>query len=232
MYGKVLAVIVSDGDYSLALDCLARQTVKPAKTVFATKTFPNYRFVGERVGLAMRDVLSQVNLKDYQYLFRLDDDVVIPDNCIETLLNCHAHLAGIGGYIMLIRTSVFQKIFPEYPVHPCEDSMIASAFREFGYKVCRYPVHPHFVKPKKLSNELLFYVGLFRYRAKYNPVSLLLSFRDKNGGNLVGAKALFIWRGYLYALVHREPSYWFVLCKSSLRRLIDFVAGRLRRWIK
>jgi len=227
MSGKVLAVIVSDGDYSLALDCLARQTVRPNKTVFATKTFPN-RFVGERVGLAIQDALSQIHLEDYQFLFRLDDDVVIPDNSIETLLNCHADLAGIGGYTMLIKTSVFRKLFPKYPVHPCEDSLIATTFKESGFKVCNYPVSVHFVKPKKVSGKLLFQVGIFRYRIKYNPISLLFSFRGKNGGNLVGAKVVFVWLGYLYAFVHRKKSYQFVSCTSSLRRLTKFVVDRLR----
>lgn len=205
----VLAVVVSNGNIKTPLDCLLHQTRRPDKIVLAIQSFSQCSFVGERVGLAINHVIERLDLTQYTHIFRLDDDVKISPLHLEIALDQNADLVGTGGYAMLIKTEAFQKLFSSYPVHPCEDSLIAHKFLKAGYKVCRSPCEVEFYGKKSYPSELFFQIGVFRQQANFNLLSVLCSFRDKNGGNLVGLNVVHIWAGYLYAhtcrFLHRKP---------------------------
>jgi hypothetical protein len=225
---KVLAIIVSDGDYTAQAECLAKQTVKPAKTLFATESFPEYQFAGERVGRAIREAFTTVDLQNYTHIFRIDDDVIIAHNHLEQSLAVDADLVGTGGYAMLINTRSFLSIFKEYPIDPCEDSVVAHAMYDLGYKIARVPCKVKFIKPMKYPPSFWFRIGIFRRMIRYSPVSLLLCFRDKNGGNLMGINVVYVWLGYVYALFHRIGCYWFIKERSGWKRLITAIKKRLK----
>lgn len=211
MSGKhVLAIIVSEGNVKPPLTCLIRQTIRPEKVIVAIESFPQYEFAGERVGKAMRNALAQEHLERFTHLFRLDDDVLIEDDHLERSLELEGDLVGTGGYAMLIKLSAFYNLFEQYPIHPCEDSLIAHTFMNHGYSVHKSPCPITFYNPKKYPPRFYFTIGVFRYQIGFNPLSLLGCFRDKNGGNLVGLNMIHIWMGYLYAFLnqrflHRKP---------------------------
>jgi len=55
--------------------------------------------------------LEHVNLEDYDYLLRVDADIILPKRFIEENLKAEADYVGKAGYCMLIKVSPFLKVF-------------------------------------------------------------------------------------------------------------------------
>lgn len=86
-----------------------------------------------RVGFSIRMALKRFNLDNYDYIFKVDGDNLLPKNYVVKLLEKRSPLAG-AGCAFLIKTSFFKKVLKEYPVNYCDDGYVfAKSIAAMGF---------------------------------------------------------------------------------------------------
>jgi len=209
---RILCVVVSLGGHDNTVDSIKNQTCPISKLVIADKPFPQFRYVGERVGMAMRDALSKIRLDDFTHILRVDDDTILPKNFVEESLKLNADLVGCGGFAQLLKTSAFKDLFGNiYPVDFAEDTVLSQAvIRSPKHVYSKYVVNPIIPPPKKYPISSYIANGEARYRIGIPFLLTCLSFRDHRSSNLVGFKSILIIMGYLRAKIRKYEQYPFV----------------------
>jgi len=95
--------------------------------------------VGVRVAKAINRALEQVNLHLYDYLLKVDADVLMPHDYVERCLSLGADLVGLGPF-MLVRMKPFLRLLGgRWPEVPADDAYVAMRFRAAGLKVAPWP---------------------------------------------------------------------------------------------
>jgi hypothetical protein len=212
---KILCIIVSLGGYEKTLQSVKNQTVQPVKIVVADKPFPQFRFAGERAGMAMRDVLSREKLDDYTHILRVDGDTVLPKDFIEHSLNKNVDLVG-WGYAQLLRVSAFMNLFNGvYPVDFAEDSCLSLAViysNKHTFDRGKKPILP---PPRKYPVQSWLEYGACRYRLGYSLLRTLAAFRNYRSTTFVGLKIVWVFMGYLRAKIQHQKKQNFVNLKQT-----------------
>ena len=213
---KILCVIVSLDGYEKTLQSVKDQTVQPVKIVIADKPFPQFRFVGERVGMAMRDVLLKEKLDEYTHILRVDGDTILPKNYVKYSLSKNVDLVGMGGYAQLLRVSAFEDLFDcIYPIDFAEDSCLSWAViysNRHTFDKGKKPVLP---PQKKYPVQSWLEYGACRYRFGYSFFRTLASFRNYRSTTFVGFKVLWVIMGYLWAITQQQKKHDFVELKKT-----------------
>ncbi|MCW4035373.1 MAG: hypothetical protein CW716_00070 [Candidatus Bathyarchaeum sp.] len=213
---RILCVVVSLGGYDKTVESINRQTCPVSKLVIANKPFPEFKYIGERAGMAMRDALSKECLDDFTHILRVDGDTVLPKNFVEESLKSNADLVGCGGYAQLLTVSVFKDLFAYiYPVDFAEDTVISQAvIRSPHHVYSKYVVNPVNPLPKKYPITSWIKNGEARYRIGISFLLTCLSFRDRRSSTLVGFKSILIVMGFLRAKMSGCKQYSFVTSRS------------------
>lgn len=213
---EIICVIVSLGGYEKTLQSVKNQNVQPAKIVIADKPFPQFRFAGERAGMALRDILLKEKLDDYTHILRVDGDTILPENYIEHSLSKNVDLVGMGGYAQLIRISAFKDLFDcLYPIDFAEDSCLSWAViysNKHTFDKGKTPILP---PPKKYPVEAWFEYGACRYRFGYSLFRTLAAFRNYRSTTFVGLKVVWVIMGYLRARAQHQKKHDFVKLKKT-----------------
>lgn len=195
---KILVLIPSRRGVSVTtLKSVRAQTVPVSKIVIADKIFPANIPVGKRVAMALNSVLPTLDLSDFDYILRTDDDAILAKDFIEENLKTGADIIGSSGYGQLIKVEPFLKHFKDFPIVVAEDSYVYYAFMDMGLKVSGYAVRPKKIRKKKHSKSYWINGGMERYRTGYMLYNILISFREPLSGFTVGLESIYIIIGYL-----------------------------------
>lgn len=173
--------------------------------------------LGKRIATALNRVLSIVNLKDYDYLLRVDADTILPNRFIEENLKVGADYVGKAGYAMLLKMDCFIKIFGgRFAEVGAEDSYIGLKLLSEGCSVKSWILPP---KPKRKSGahhswRYYFIRGMEMYKLGYEPIHVIEVIRRD-------VRNFFAVLGYATALLKRVKRYdiahW--VFKAQLKRL-------------
>ncbi len=99
--------------------------------------------LGKRVVKALNNVLCRINLKEHDYLLRVDADTILPSRFIEENLKTGAHCVGKAGYAMLLNMSCFIKVFRgRFAEVGAEDSYITLKLLSQGFIVKSWSSQP------------------------------------------------------------------------------------------
>jgi hypothetical protein len=217
MFGdKVLCIIVSLGGHEKTFQSVEEQTVQPVKIVIANKPFPQFRFVGERAGMAIRDVLVKENLDNYTHILRVDGDTILPKDYIEHSLSKNVDLVGMGGYAQLLKVSAFKELFDcVYPIDFAEDSCLSWAVIYSNKHTYSNGIKPMLPPPKKYPVQAWLEYGACRYRFDYSLFRTLAAFRNHRSTTFVGFKVVWVIMGYFRAIAQRQKKHDFVKLKKT-----------------
>ena len=172
-------------------------------------------FTGMRVAKALNYALSHVDLTKYDYLLRIDEDTIIPQNFLEESINLKVALVGEAGYAMLIKVPIFTDLLNgKFPVVPAEDSYLIYYLLWKGEKVSSWKV-----PPIKLSTSMkthswrYFYTrGKEMYKLGYEPLHVIKTIMNT-----------FSLLGYMTAALLNEQKYQFSqwLFKKQLSKILE-----------
>lgn len=207
---RVLALIASNEPSERIRRNLETQTLPPTKILLADRTFKD-KFVGTRVTRALNEAISSVDLGAFDWIMRVDCDVILPDRWIERSVGSGADVVGRAGYAMLIRMSAFRRLDSgRFPFITKEDSFIVLKLQSLGYRAVPHVVPIGFVREPARGSETSvyhgFFSGVFAYKLGYEPLHAV-------GGFISAAKKrrnlLFLISAYGYmASVLARPRKW------------------------
>lgn len=230
------------------INSLNSQTIKPERIIVVAGTTRVYReskergietvfvkpnlteHIGIRVSKAMNVAIRtlNINLNEYDYLLKVDDDVVLPPDFIERCILEGADCVGGSGYAELFKMKTFIELFGgSFPEVVSDDT-----FREFlvmvsNRKFSKWPVKPIMRLKKKHGWRYYYELGYDRYKLGYDPIHIIFHLRH-------GKMYLFYVAGYFVSLLRREKRYHFapkifrlklselpVQIKLFMKRLLD-----------
>ena len=155
--------------------------------------------------------LKRIDLKDYDFLLKTDEDVFYPRNFIETNVETRLDLVG-GGSFLWIRVKPFLEVMNgRFIPNNFHAGLIYRIYRAKGYNNISSNYPDDMIAPKLVRGEYQqpvrrFYCGIDYYRFSQNPLSTLKSL------------TLTIWRtpyrfcsllGFLYAGLRNIQRYTF-----------------------
>ena len=156
--------------------------------------------VAAKVSKVLNEGLQHIKLEDFDYILRIDGDVVLPPNFLEEALKEEPDLYGGAGYAMLIKVKSFLRVM-NGRFHPeSDDSYTIYKFMQSGCNfIKRRKVEPILLRKSGRHHGVKYYVarGEIMYKVGYEPFHVLTSFR----WDLWNIFAVF---GYFYALVTRK----------------------------
>jgi len=215
---KILCVIPSlprDFDTQSIFSVL-NQTIKPDMIVILPKKV-QARGIGAKVSKVLNEGLSNINLKNYDYILRLDGDTILPSDFIERNIQGEPDLRGTGGYAMLIKISAFLEVM-HGKFHPeSDDSYMSAKFRMKHKTVNRFEVKPYPSKRKYHNPTYYLDRGETMYKIGYTPIQLFTSLR-------FDPLNLLAFVSYLFSFILRARKFdtsrfiW----QAQVRRIVDF----------
>jgi len=242
---RILCLIPTLRDFPLrSLDSLLNQTVKPSKIIVISGSLrlreylrknlslkgstrleilyvkPNTQeHVGVRVGKAINAALENEKLELYDYILKMDSDVVLHPRCLELCIKKDSDLIGLGPF-MLIKTKPFTELLSgRWPETPADDSFVRLLFVARGLRVEPKPSCAYEARKGGAQGtwRYYFYRGIDDYRTGINPISM---------GRIVvkliiGRRSLlpaFTLLGYLVAILSRQKRFDFapIIFKSGV----------------
>ena len=176
--------------------------------------------LGLRVTRALNYALSSVSIKEYDYILKVDADVLLPKNFIEENLKVNVDIVGGSGRAMLIKSQTFLKVFKgRFPEVASDDTFLNLCTMSKGGKVANWSVPPISLKisRKRHSWRYYFYLGIERYKLGYEPIHIIERFRAYKLMNC------FLLFGYVTALLKRLGKYEFAdwVFRTQLKRLFQ-----------
>jgi hypothetical protein len=172
--------------------------------------------VGFSFNMALR--LTGEDVSRYEYLFKVDGDVVLPRDYLKSIISLNPLLAGYGQ-AMLISTKFFRVVLKGvYPMNYCDDSYIMAVAIARGI----WPILPYkdIDMPKASTlpqREYLYGVEYYKWGM---PLPLLIlhpltRIYLKATGKMKKTQRkelkAYMWNlvGYIHASINREEKYWF-----------------------
>lgn len=185
--------------------------------------------VGVRVGKAINYALRHFDLRDFDYLLKIDADVRLPPGYIKRCILLNADLVGMGPF-MLVKTEPFLKYLDgKWPQTSADDAYIKLKFQSLGLKV--YGELPGLVENRRRGGgdwRYYYFRGIDDYRMGIDPIlEAIIVLRLVRGRRRL--LPLFTLLGYVAALVAGEERYDFapfVLKRLSLPSL-EYIIGKL-----
>ncbi len=164
----------------------------------------------QKVSRVLNDGLSHVKLQDFDYLLRVDGDVVLPSNFLEENLRGEPDLCGGAGYAMLIKVKSFLKVMKGKFHSLSDDSYTCYKFMKEGFEPVKRRVEPvrmrqkglhhgtsYFAKPRHQSILYFYHRGKGMHRLGYEPFHMFGRLRHSIWN-------IFAVLGYFAAIVRRE----------------------------
>ena len=225
---KILALMNSINPPQDTIDSVRNQTVKVDKFIIMTEKLDDKLPIGVRQGILINKALKWINLQDYDWILKIDDDVFLPRNFIEENLKQGGDIIGTGGHALLIKVKSFLSVFDKYPEVISDDTYLGLKFVCFGYKRSSWKVRaiwlrfknrPIWLRLKKDDWLYHFYRGTCLYRLGYEPIHL---FYDSVNPRINP----WIISGYFYSFFSRIKRFSFAdkVTNRQIRRLVRCVA--------
>jgi hypothetical protein len=155
---------------SKTLQSLLNQTVPLNMIVVMMQHVPGSN-LGRKVSFLFNKAMSRISFQEYDYILRVDGDVILPSNYLEKNMELHADVVGTGGYAMLLKTSTFKKIMDGKLHRESDDSYLFAKFKMLGCIVKKPIVDAYHVE----KNHKPFYYlerGRIAYQVGYEPLHM------------------------------------------------------------
>jgi len=132
--------------------------------------------LGKRIVIALNHALSKACLEDYDYLLRVDADVMLPKRFIEENLKVKADCVGTAGYAVLLKMNCFIKVFNgQFPEVAVEDTYIALKLLSLGYSVKPWVLPPILKRKSGTCHSWRYHFirGVEMYKLGYEPLHVV-----------------------------------------------------------
>jgi hypothetical protein len=204
---RVLCIIPSLPD-EVKMDTLRSifsQTVPVACTILLTEKITEKLTFPAKISKVINNMLVDLKLENYDYLLRVDADVVLPHNFLEENLKQNFDVLGYG-YAQLIKMSSFIK-YMDGKLHPeHDDGYVLAKFEYFGLKSSSnaYSVQPIVKRKPGFHHGSSWFVtqGELHYRYGDEPISQIV---DRVYGFSI--YSVFEAFGYFKALLQRKERF-------------------------
>ena len=164
---SVLAIVVTRDpkDCVETVESLNNQTLQPKKIIVVSGTRKWSQSTGHIVGVLMNKALKDVNLDNYDWLLKSDDDIFYPPDFLEVNTNTDYDLMGRGAGI-LIKTKPFQEHMGKWNESDMEDSYPYYVFESKGLRtlISKWVKPAILMKPAGSSLRRRFEAGRDAYR--------------------------------------------------------------------
>jgi hypothetical protein len=222
----------------LALKSLARQTMQMDKVVIIAahesacidsingmkiecfvdppKPLPT---VGERVGVSLTKAFKKFDISNYDYIVKLDSDVVLDEKFIERNICRNLDVIGIGA-AMIVSTRCYLKYIGErWPISPYDDNFVVETLMALGCKTFpfKWPHPPRIMR--KPGNDLLraYRIGVECYKLGIHSLRVLsMIIRLLKNRNIA---FLYVLSGYTAAVVARQRRYKYASIISRFNKM-------------
>jgi hypothetical protein len=137
--------------------------------------------LGKRVAVAINTALAKVNVEEYDYVLKVDADVVLPRDFVKENLSNLPDFVGSGGSAMLFNSHRFLEAFGgKYPEVVADDAYLASKFLYEGYTVKRWLCSPRFKIREKGHHSYRHGLqrGIEWYKLGFEPVHIFSYLRE------------------------------------------------------
>jgi len=173
--------------------------------------------VGERVGKALTKAFTKYDISKYNYVLKLDDDVILPRDFIKIHIDSGLDIIG-KGQALLIRTEALLRCLGKlWPPIAADDAYLRLLLLACGYRGRRLEwLTPVYVEPVKLSLKRSFEIGRDYYRMGLLYINVLYEALKHIINGEVKA-ALGKISGYIYCLVTDCPGYKY---RNTIRKYI------------
>lgn len=219
---KIIVVIGSETLYSKLLSSSAERI----EYVYVKPDFSQP--LGIRVGRAINTVLSKENLREYDYILKVDAEVTLPKDFVEENLRDKPGFIASGGTAMLFKASSFLKIGSKYPETPeLDDTNLSLQYLYNGYTVKRWVCPPEIKTRERGHHSSAHHIraGIEWYRLGYEPIHVLHALQPTVQGMFKGEFNMgfllrVVW--YFWAALRRIERYEFArwIFNMQVRRLI------------
>jgi len=246
---RVIAFILAYKDKPyLPLYSLSHQTLKPDRVVIVAAfssacidkfynltniscivVSPNLSLsVGERVGIALTIAFKKMKIDEYDYVIKLDDDVLFDEKFVEDNIDADYDLVGYRGAMILKSKRVIEILDGRWIPSPLDDALVIDVFRAKGCKILPWTwVHPPlYMKEPKDTFRRGIRFGIELYRMGYPFMNLVLSIPYNATKRRMEIHVLMgILIGYIITHMRREKrSHLSIKLRDMYRRsLIEFI---------
>jgi glycosyltransferase involved in cell wall biosynthesis len=177
--------------------------------------------VGVRVGKAINHVLNNIPLHKYDFLLKVDADIVMPLNYVERCLKLEADLVGLGPF-MLVRMEPFLKLLGgRWPEVPTDDAYVMMRFKAAGLRIAPWPEGLVIKRKAGGSWRYYYYRGVYDLKIGFDPIKEFFSVISL----ILHRKTLlpfFTLFGYFIAIMKGEQ-----ICYFGKRNFVESVVRRL-----
>jgi hypothetical protein len=208
---RILVVVGSKNLYNALVSSSSERF--PSQVQFMYVKPSSDRCVGKRVARALNAGLDLINLEEFDYLLRIDADIVLPSRFVEENLKLRADLVGTAGFALLIRVRPFVSLLHERFKEVCaEDSYVRYIFMQNGYSTMSWKLPPKLLrKSGKPHSWRYFYVrGLEMYKVGYEPLHVVGSLRYE-------VRNVFAVLGYISALFSPPLKYHACMHRKTIK---------------
>ena len=183
------------------LRSVLKQSVPVTEILILTKRMNAPTFMA-KMSTIINSGLEKVKLEEYDYLLRVDADVVLPPNFLEVNLRGFPDVLGFG-YAMLIKVKPFLKLMNGKLHRDSDDSYLIYNFMSNGLTFMRYQINP--IENRAVHNhhgyKYFFNQGMLMYRFGYEPVHILANLQNALFLRNAGLLCFFYLMGYFKALL-------------------------------
>ncbi|MEM3684067.1 MAG: glycosyltransferase family A protein [Conexivisphaerales archaeon] len=237
MKPRILAIVTTLNEMpSTTLQSIMTQTIEVSKTFIVVGTYKLYQALldlssdkvsvlfqradmtkplGIRLARAINYALQQVDLKEYDFVLKVDADIVLPNRFLEENCKLKAAYIGRAGSAMLIRVKPFLQVFGgRFAEVVAEDSYIGLMFLYKGFTIKNYACKPVLMPESRKHHSFRYYYALGKeyYKLGYEPIHVIASLR-------YGKMELFKAFGYFVALLNGTERYEFARFVAKLQTM-------------
>jgi hypothetical protein len=181
-----------------------------------------------KIGFSFNMAIRKVSLNNYTHIFKVDGDVILPDDYLINLLAKKAPVSGIGA-AFLISVSFFKKFLKsKYPISYCDDGYISALAISLGVWPPKYdgtgnvliPPVKYYIDREFMYGSEYYKWGMPLWFIIFLPfVSLIIRYRLKRFEYRSFKANLFNLTGYISAFFKREKKYYWWKGYSKYRTL-------------
>jgi hypothetical protein len=226
---KILAVIISVNPPRKLIESLKNQTLKPTKIIIANYRVPTKYSVGQRSAYAFNRAVQNVNLEKYDYLIKLDDDVLLPPNFIEANIGL-ADYVGEGRAMVLKIKTFLQIMDGKLKVMQSEDTYLAHSFYWAGAKIRNWnviPINTISHLDSLTSHRKKYWIDAGRAQYQFGlPIARYPVYFYNRAKKLGFRIALITFVGYMIGFIMRDEKAWYAYLRFAMDNRLKFVGNR------
>ena len=173
--------------------------------------------VGFSVNVALRMIHEKngISLRDFDYIFKVDSDLLLPRDYVYSLTSRRAIVGGVGAALLISVPFFMKATGGKYPINYCDDGYIFALSVSKGIWPVSYHAKKLLVPPVIFDYKREFAYGVEYYKWGLSPIMLLMvlifsRFVGLRPHEKRSIKAhIHNIAGYMWAFLHRVEKYHF-----------------------